>query len=191
MAFDLSVFKFIHGFAGMSNMLDFIGVFFANYLPYILAVALLVFALKRNGVKNKLLAIFYFIFTGIVSRYVLTSIIRLIIPRERPFYLLKFIPLIPESGSSFPSGHAAFFFAMAFVLLALDRKWGVWFLVLATLNGISRIFVGVHWPTDILGGVVVGFLTYLIFKFLFLRGKRNDETENTADGVQNKLEENI
>lgn len=167
MSLDLGIFNSIHGLAGLSGSLDFLGVFLADYLPYILGLALAVFILKRKGVKNKLLAFFYLVFTGLVSRYVLTSIIRFILPRERPFDALGFTPLIPESGSSFPSGHAAFFFAISFVLLLIDKKWGIWFLIFSVFIGVARIFVGVHWPSDILGGLVVGFLTFLIFKLLF------------------------
>lgn len=169
MSLDLKVFELIHGLAGASGVLDFFGVLFAEYLPFVFGIALLFFVMKRRGVRERVLTFLYLLFTGVVSHYVLVPVIKFIVPRERPFVLLKIIPLVSESGSSFPSGHAAFFFAMAFVLFAMDKKWGTWFLVFAILNGAARIFVGVLYPLDVVGGAAVGLITYLIFKFLFLK----------------------
>ena len=58
---------------------------------------------------------------------------------------------------SFPSGHTCASFAAAFALYrTLPRKWGIACLVLAALISFSRLYVGVHYPSDVLGGVVVG-----------------------------------
>ncbi len=163
--------------------MDFFGIFFAEYLPYVFGIALLFFILKRRGAREKLSAFFSVVFTGIVSSYILTPIIKLIFPRERPFEFLKILPLIPAGGPSFPSGNAAFFFAIAFVLFTMNRKWGVWFLLFAILNGAGQVFVGIHYPLDIVGSAVVGFITYLIFKFSFSHGNEpiaeSDPEENT------------
>jgi len=57
---------------------------------------------------------------------------------------------------SFPSGHAATSFAAATVLTATSPRWGpLWFL-LALAIGFSRVYVGVHYPLDVLGGAVLG-----------------------------------
>jgi len=60
--------------------------------------------------------------------------------------------------SSFPSGHtaAAFTFASALALMPVARRWKVAAVLAATLVGISRIAVGIHWPLDVLGGALVG-----------------------------------
>ncbi len=167
MALDLKVFQLIHGLSGLSGIVDFFGVFLAEYLPYLMGVALLFFIFKREGTKNKLMAFFSLVFTAIVSYSILTALIDFFFPRERPSVLLNITPLIAASGTSFPSAHAAFFFAVSFVLLSINKKWGIWFLVLSTVMSIARIFVGIHYPSDIIGGVVVGLITFLIYKFLF------------------------
>lgn len=65
--------------------------------------------------------------------------------------------LLPHAAdSSFPSDHAAAAFAIAVVLVAAHRPWGVAALALAALVGYARIYVGDHYPTDILAGGVVG-----------------------------------
>jgi undecaprenyl-diphosphatase len=68
---------------------------------------------------------------------------------------------VPHSRS-FPSGHTATSFACATVLAALVPRAAPFVYVLALAIGYSRLYVGVHWPTDVLGGVVVGVATALL-----------------------------
>jgi undecaprenyl-diphosphatase len=64
---------------------------------------------------------------------------------------------VPHSGS-FPSGHAATAFACATVLAWWDRRLAVPAFVMAALIAWSRVYVGVHWPLDVLGGAALGVL---------------------------------
>ncbi len=57
---------------------------------------------------------------------------------------------------SFPSDHAAAAFAIAFTVLVFSRRAGALFLVAATLIGLSRIALGMHYPGDVLAGMLVG-----------------------------------
>ena len=59
---------------------------------------------------------------------------------------------------SFPSGHTSASFAAATAIYAIDRRWGAAAYVLAALIGFSRLYLGVHFPTDVLAGAVVGIL---------------------------------
>ncbi len=68
---------------------------------------------------------------------------------------------IPHSDS-FPSGHTATSFACATVLTALVPRAAPAFYVLALAIGYSRVFVGVHWPLDAVGGAVLGIATALL-----------------------------
>src|SRR5258708_24900384 len=104
-----------------------------------------------------------------VSRGIVTELIRYFYHHERPFSFYNFTPLIPEVGWSFPSGHAAWFFALATVIWYVNRKWGVWYFVLSVVMGIARIYVGVHWPLDVLGGIVAGVVVGGVVSFLFLK----------------------
>jgi undecaprenyl-diphosphatase len=76
----------------------------------------------------------------------------------RPFSFYGFAPLIPESGWSFPSGHMLWFFALSMTVWYTNRRWGTVFFILSALMGIARIYAGVHWPLDVLGGAVIGVL---------------------------------
>jgi undecaprenyl-diphosphatase len=68
---------------------------------------------------------------------------------------------IPHSDS-FPSGHTATSFACATVLTALVPRAAPAFYVLALAIGYSRVYVGVHWPLDVVGGAVLGVATALL-----------------------------
>lgn len=71
--------------------------------------------------------------------------------------------LAPASmDPSFPSDHAAAAFAIAFAVLAFSRWAGAGFLVAATLIGLSRVVLGLHYPTDVLAGVAVGWGSALL-----------------------------
>jgi membrane-associated phospholipid phosphatase len=73
---------------------------------------------------------------------------------------------------SFPSGHAATSFAAATVLTAYaPRWWPVWFL-LALAVGFSRIYVGVHYPLDVVGGAALGVVTALLLLAISRRRSR-------------------
>lgn len=106
--------------------------------------------------------------------------------RPRPFNLFETDPqkyafwgegyVFPElisrpTSFSFPSGHTASAFAAAIALLWHNRKFGIPVTVFAALMGFSRIYVEVHYCTDVIAGVVSGticaFIAVLIVKFLF------------------------
>jgi undecaprenyl-diphosphatase len=166
-----SLFQFIYGFSHRNFLLDDLGVFCAQYLPYLLVLGFLVLVFYEEGWRRKWYLFSEAAIAVILARGLLTEIIRFFYNSPRPFDILGFMPLIGESGSSFPSGHAAWFFALAMVIFFRNRKWGTWFFVLALVNGIARIYVGVHWPLDVLGGAVIGILSALFIHWL-LRDSR-------------------
>jgi len=157
MNMDLYLFNIINQWAGKWLFLDEIAVFCAVYLGYILVVAsigLLFFSFK----KWKKIISFAFL-SALLSRFVIVEIIRYFFFIDRPFVSEKVNLLIQHSATpSFPSGHASFYFALAGVIFLKNKKIGSLFFLSAFLISFSRVFVGVHWVSDILAGFGIGTL---------------------------------
>jgi undecaprenyl-diphosphatase len=156
----------INGLAENNFYLDTLGIFFAYYFEYIFIFLLLIALFFKY--KKDILIYWRVFLSAVVSRFVFTEIIRYFFYRPRPFVDLPINLLISGPNSaSFPSGHAAFYSAIAFYIFFKDKKIGIFALICAFLISLSRVFVGVHWPIDILAGFVVGLVSALIVdKFL-------------------------
>jgi len=166
------IYQYLHGFSGQSICFDSLIIFCAKYLPYLMVAGLGLFLLFSQNKKQEFKMILCAIISVIFSRLVITEIIRHFYPHLRPFQIYNFIPLIYDTASSFPSGHAAFFFALATIIFIFHKKWGVVYFVGSFIIGLSRIMAGIHWPIDILGGILIGIgsallIYYLISKIFF------------------------
>jgi undecaprenyl-diphosphatase len=160
MAIDLKIFYFFNNLAGKWPVFDFFVLLFAEYFQYFLGVVfaiLLVFFQYEN--KKKWRIFFVTLVSIIFSRLVFTNLIRVFYHRPRPFLVLSVNQLTTDSSYSFPSGHAAFFFAMAMAIYLYNKKWGIWFFVSAFVVSLARVLAGVHYPSDLIGGAVVGIAT--------------------------------
>lgn len=167
------------GLSHRNFLLDDLGVFLAQYLPYLAVLGFLAFIFLFDGWKKRLLVFGEGALVAILARGIITEAIRFFYHSPRPFQELNLSALIGESGYSFPSGHAALFFAIAMTIFYLNRRIGMWCFVFAAINGLARIFVGVHWPLDIIGGAVVGVLSAMLIHKLF---------EPIVSQVQNKTD---
>lgn len=82
-----------------------------------------------------------------------------IFERERPFHAVEDLILLTAepSGSSFPSGHTAGALAAGYIFCKyLPKKYGLPLLILGLVMGFSRIYVGAHYVSDVIGGIVIG-----------------------------------
>lgn len=96
-----------------------------------------------------------------------------LVERARPFETYQMIvPLIGKPlDYSFPSGHTAASFACAGVLYRhFNKKAGAAFLLLAFLIAFSRLYLGVHYPSDIIAGGISGFLLSLVAEWMYYTG---------------------
>ena len=95
-------------------------------------------------------------------------VLKPLIDRTRPYYVLDYIPVIPPVGDpSFPSGHTSASFAAATAIYALNRKWGIVAYVFAAIMGFSRLYLGVHFPTDVAAGALLGIVAAKVVIKLF------------------------
>ena len=106
---------------------------------------------RRTGLCTALSLILDLLFVNVLAKNLFA--------RTRPYEVIEGLTNIIEKQSdfSFPSGHtaASFAFATAFCL-CMPKRYSVPVWILALLISLSRLYVGVHYPTDILGGAVIG-----------------------------------
>ncbi len=173
---DRLLFEFFHQYAGQWKWLDAIAVFMSGNAGYVL---LFVFALILfKAAKTRWPLLFCAVLAILFSRLMLTEIIRFLWERPRPFVEPSFTPLIQHAASSsFPSGHAALYFALSAVVFAYHKKIGILFFVVSFAIGLARIFAGLHWPSDIIGGALIGIVSgFAVVEF----SKRRKEKSGSA-----------
>lgn len=95
---------------------------------------------------------------GVGAAYRLDNIWKEIVERPRPAGLVDGLDLRHDLGGlGFPSGHTTMAFALAALLhLVVPVRWRPLLWVLAVGVGLGRMYVGVHWPADVLGGAALG-----------------------------------
>lgn len=171
MSLDVELFRLINSFAGEAMWADRLIIFFAKYLPYLVVLGLLAFAwLAFKTWRERLAAFLVPVGAGLLARFGLAGLIHVIYVHPRPFVALTGVnQLIPESGSSFPSGHTIFFFALATALFLYNRALAIWFLILGLIIGVARVAAGVHYPYDILGGIGLGVCVGIVVFYLARR----------------------
>lgn len=163
------VFEYLNSFVFRYEWLDTAIIFFAWFLGYWMLGLFLFLLWYLPSWRARWKEIFSVtIIALILSRGIVTELIRALYPHARPFVDHAVNLLLPhEASSSFPSGHAAFYFALSFAVYAYNKKIGVLFMVLASLVSIARIMGGVHYPLDIAGGIIVSFLSVIFAKYLY------------------------
>jgi len=176
---DENFLSFIMQATGRWHFFDILIVIFAQYLVYAVPLLLLIFWFwptyndirKKDEQKNIASALVAAIFSWLAICQSLIHIFK----RTRPdLALLNHKELFFHRPTySFPSDHASMLFGLTFYFyFSGEHKKGHLFLVLAIIISVFRVFAGVHFPLDILAGVVVGFIGALIIKMLdkYLKG---------------------
>jgi len=126
--------------------------------PALVVVALLWVLLLVKGGRPGRIAALLLIPTIAVSDQLSSSVLKPLIDRARPCHELLDVHLLVGCGGgrSFPSSHAVNNFAGAWVLAHYIPKMGWIFFSIAGLVAFSRVSVGVHYPSDVIGGAVIG-----------------------------------
>jgi undecaprenyl-diphosphatase len=156
---------------------EYLIVFFAEYLGWFLALSLIFFVFVFESRKRIYVAAEAAV-SATISRLGLTELIRYFYDSPRPFEGTESVKQLIEhsSGGSFPSGHAAFFFAIATTVFIYNRRWGAFFFLGAILMGVGRVAANLHWPIDIFGGAIVGIISALLVNFIARKIKRPERS---------------
>ena len=118
-----------------------------------IALTLLLLAFRRTRRVGAYCAV-----SMILTFLIVNCAVKPLVARVRPYDLFPEIQLLvrAEHDFSFPSGHSANSFAVAWILLRMaPKKYGIPAVVLALLIALSRLYVGVHYPTDVLAGTAI------------------------------------
>jgi membrane-associated phospholipid phosphatase len=145
--------------AGVANsFFDWAMPIITNVRHYLipLVVALLAIAVFGGGKGRS--AVLLLLITVTITDQLASSILKPMIGRVRPCHVVEGVRAITGCGHtlSFPSGHATTSMAIAIFLGLLYRRW-LWPLIaFSVIISYSRIYIGVHYPLDVLGGWVIG-----------------------------------
>ena len=160
------MFAFLHSLAFNNHFADAVIYFMAVIVPFIVffgAFAVVLLMPKKQKGKTWLSvlpsrvakSVHIFFTTGIA--YLVSAILKNIFAVQRPFEAMASVkPLFMESGASFPSGHATAFAALATAVYFHNPRIGKYFWVMAFFIAISRVIAGVHYPRDIVAGLILG-----------------------------------
>lgn len=184
---DLTILNLLNGLTNKFDFLDNTIVFLASTLVYVFgALFLLIFFWPRSFGFVDRIPVTLAIFSGFFAR-IFKELVVVFYNRPRPFSELEDIVVLieKESFSSFPSGHAIFFFALITPIFIFNRKLGIISFIFAFLMGMSRVISGVHWPSDILAGASVGILIGV--SVYYLRAVLYRFLGNFSKGVLGKI----
>ena len=169
---DKKIFFLINSKAGIYESIDSLsGIVAGDYLvPVILSLGLIFLWFQETAEdqaielrKRVLIAI-----CSLLGSCLIVMIVNELYFRERPFNLheAKLIFYAP-TDSSFPSNSTAAMFGLSIPILKTRMKVGMMMLLASMCLGLCRIYVGVHFPGDVIGGVLVGLLSFCVTILLF------------------------
>ncbi|MBI2545125.1 MAG: phosphatase PAP2 family protein [Candidatus Aenigmarchaeota archaeon] len=161
LAIDVAVLMFIN--KSLANpVFDLVMQFLQNFTYVFCVFLILFFAFKRKKELALLLILAAIISLG--TSYVLKTEIH----RDRPYQTLDVRQLVDEdAGKSFPSNHVLIITALSTVIFSYYRRFGIALFAFTGLVAFSRIYVGVHYPSDVLAGAIIGLLIGLLILKLF------------------------
>ncbi|MCY6959855.1 undecaprenyl-diphosphatase [Clostridium brassicae] len=180
---NMELFRLINNLANKNEALDWIMIFFSKYMPYIfvmvVGVVFILGVIKENSDYRK----------SVVSTFVITIInlalsfiVGHIYFEERPFVHNKVNLLLPHAeDASFPSDHSIGTMSIALGLKKHNKLLSRMFFVLSIIVGFSRVYVGNHYPMDVIGAYIVVFVANYIYNL-----KLRDKVENLYEIVEKK-----
>ena len=147
---------------------NYIFIFGAKHLYLLAGVIAFVWFWKLPKEKKKEAIIFGVIALPVI--YIVSKIGAWLYFDPRPFVVGHFTPLIahaPDNG--FPSDHVLLVSAIASLVFPFNKKVSVGIWVIAALVGISRVYVGIHHPVDVVGSAVISIVVSTLAYFVFIR----------------------
>lgn len=151
---NVHLFRMINDLGKEYTMLNPVMVFMAKYMVYVLIVAVIVYLFSRN--KTNKIMVLCGVITFAISE-MLGKMAGTLYSNFQPFAELSNVHQLIEKevGNSFPSDLTILFFSVCMTFWLFKRGWAFLWVVLAILVGVSRIWVGVHYPADVVAGALI------------------------------------
>ncbi len=168
---DGAIVRWLNGGVGRFAPLDalmevLVSDYFVPVTGSLLLLGLWLYGRGADRLGNQVLTIVGASAIGVASG--LTTLVNGLLFRPRPFVDHELVLLFYEpTDSSFPSNAAAVGFALATAVFLRHRRTGAALYVLAFLWGFARVYAGVHYPTDVIGGAVLGTATGIAMTLLW------------------------
>ncbi|MGE3799960.1 MAG: phosphatase PAP2 family protein [Candidatus Kapaibacterium sp.] len=166
--FDQQLFHFFN--SDLANpVFDVVMPFITNVKHLYPVYALLFILLLWRGGANGKWASLLLVATVAIADPLSSRVLKEAVGRERPCRAMEDVRLLVNcgGGKSFPSSHAVNNFAALVIFFWFFRRFAWIWLLIASAVSFSRIYVGVHYPLDILGGAVVGIIVGIAVVALF------------------------
>ena len=171
---DQSVLLALYHLAVSSPLFSLFAIVIAQWLPYVAFGFFVVYELFNADIDRGVFHAFRFSFFPILVAWTITLLVKFFVNAPRPFVGdLDIAPLVfvPGLFDSFPSAHATVMGALFGAIFALRLRFWKWYGVIAILVALGRVAVGVHWPHDVLVGLLFGLLVGYVGARL-LRGRQ-------------------
>ena len=166
-SFNTQLFNLINAGAGQYLFVDWMFILFTSYIMYAVFVVVSFYVgiyeplrIPKGPFRTQSIFRAAEMFFMTVSTWVVVKIIKVAVALPRPFEVLESIKVLApiQGGTSFPSGHAALTMAFATSIYFYHPRLGKLLFAFAFIVGLSRIFVGVHYPLDVAGGFMLGYV---------------------------------
>lgn len=162
---NMQIFRLINNLAHKSIFFDNVMIFFSNYVPCIfMLITVMIYII---GIKNKQLNYRKIAFSTVVLTIINLSIniiIRAIFHVDRPFINNKVNLLVPhDKASSLPSNHATGTMSIALGIEKYSKLLKRLMIILSIIVGFSRVYVGDHYPLDVVYSYVITFIIISIY----------------------------
>ncbi|HEY4390585.1 MAG TPA: undecaprenyl-diphosphatase [Paenibacillus sp.] len=186
---DYQLFHFINELGSSASFLNPVMRFFAEDAFYLFLVGLLIYWFIRNDNHRRM------VLESVLSVCVglaVSGVLGHLFYRDRPFVSHTVIQLIQHAANaSFPSDHSIGAFAIAASIAIYRKKEGFAWLILAALIAFSRVWTGVHYPTDILAGALIGVIGSTAVHWFVNRSQFVSKWINACLELYNKCERKI
>lgn len=168
----------LYSLATSSAVASGLVIFFAQWFPFIVLISVVVYIFLDEN-ENEVVRILVRTAFPTLIVWLTVALIKHFFPSPRPFASdLGITPLISVADpfGAFPSAHAAIFGSLAGTMFAKYGRAGRWYLFGAILIAIARVGAGVHWPGDVLTGIILGLAVGFAIEKLLLRTKINPKS---------------